>query len=55
MLSVGGWVDSTSKYSQMLNDVNLRKGFVSSLGKLVIKHGFDGAELDIEYPGFYQV
>lgn len=55
MLSVGGWVDSTSKYSQMLNDVNLRKGFVSSLGKLVIKHGFDGAELDIEYPGFYQM
>lgn len=50
LYSVGGWVWS-DKFSHVAAFPQARKKFALSCVQLLIKHGFDGVDLDWEYPG----
>ncbi|XP_064085407.1 probable endochitinase, partial [Macrobrachium nipponense] len=53
LLGVGGWNDSRStKYSTMVADASKRRKFVKEVVKLLLEYGFDGLDLDWEYPGY---
>ena len=60
MIAIGGWTDSEveegtgpGKYSRLVSDPNKIKTFVTSASKFLQTHGFDGLDLDWEYPGDY--
>lgn len=50
LYSVGGWVWS-DKFSHIAAFEQSRKKFAKSCVQLMKKHGFDGVDLDWEYPG----
>ncbi|GAA4296314.1 glycoside hydrolase family 18 protein [Aestuariibaculum suncheonense] len=50
LYSVGGWVWS-DKFSHIAATVSARNTFAESCVTLMKKHGFDGVDLDWEYPG----
>jgi chitinase len=50
LYSVGGWVWS-DQFSTMAAFESSRKKFAESCVELLKKHGFDGVDLDWEYPG----
>ena len=51
LIALGGWNDSRHpKYSTMLASPALRAAFVSAAVQFVQQHGFDGLDLDYEYP-----
>ena len=51
LLAIGGWNESQgSKYSTMLASPALRSGFVTAAVQFLEEHGFDGLDLDYEYP-----
>ncbi|XP_069179704.1 chitotriosidase-1 [Procambarus clarkii] len=53
LLGLGGWNDSrSSKYSKLVVDAGRRRRFVEEVVKLLLQHGFDGLDLDWEYPGY---
>ncbi|XP_068203061.1 oviduct-specific glycoprotein-like isoform X2 [Palaemon carinicauda] len=53
LLGVGGWNDSRSnKYSIMVADASKRRRFAKEVVKLLLEYGFDGLDLDWEYPGY---
>nr|QDA39873.1 chitinase 5 [Phenacoccus solenopsis] len=54
MLGLGGWMDSTEKYGEMLRTEELRAHAVHQISEFIVKYEFDGLELDILYPGAYQ-
>ena len=55
-LALGGWNDSAGdKYSRLVNNPAARKKFVEHAVKFIEKFGFDGLDLDWEYPGCWQV
>ncbi|XP_017092476.2 probable chitinase 2 [Drosophila bipectinata] len=47
---VGGWNQGSIKYSSMAGDKHKRQNFVKSAVNLLSKNGFDGLDLDWEYP-----
>lgn len=51
LLSVGGWNEGATAYSKMAADPLKRQTFINSTLELLIKHGFDGLDVDWEYPG----
>ncbi|KAJ8682783.1 hypothetical protein QAD02_018575 [Eretmocerus hayati] len=54
-LALGGWNDSEgSKYSKLVNNPESRKKFVAQALQFVEKYGFDGLDLDWEYPVCWQ-
>ena len=56
LIALGGWNDSLgNKYSRMVNDPSARKRFVDNAIDFIEKHGFDGLDLDWEYPKCWQV
>lgn len=55
MLGIGGWADSTPKYSKMLADPELRAKVVKQTTEFLIKWNFDGLDVAIDYPNAYQV
>lgn len=56
LIALGGWNDSLgSKYSQLVNNPSARKRFVDNAVAFVEKYGFDGLDLDWEYPKCWQV
>lgn len=53
LVALGGWNDSRSnKYSILLADPAKRMAFVSHAVQFVSQYGFDGLDLDYEYPGY---
>ena len=56
LLAIGGWNDSLgSKYSQLVNDPARRTLFIAHVLEFIMKHNFDGLDLDWEYPKCWQV
>lgn len=55
-LALGGWNDSAGdKYSRLVNSPSARRRFVKHVIEFLEKHGFDGLDLDWEYPKCWQV
>ena len=50
LISVGGWTWSTHFYEAAATPAN-RKAFAESVREFLVKYGFDGVDLDWEYPG----
>ncbi|XP_066245992.1 probable chitinase 10 [Euwallacea similis] len=50
LVAVGGWNEGSAKYSSMAADAKKRAKFVASALKFVQINGFDGLDLDWEYP-----
>ncbi|XP_012216718.2 probable chitinase 2 [Linepithema humile] len=51
LLGVGGWNEGSANYSKMAASPDSRKAFVASTFKFLNTYGFDGLDLDWEYPG----
>lgn len=55
-LAIGGWNDSAGdKYSRLVRDPSARARFVKTVVEFIEKYGFDGLDLDWEYPVCWQV
>ncbi|XP_020293834.1 probable chitinase 3 isoform X2 [Pseudomyrmex gracilis] len=55
-LALGGWNDSAGdKYSRLVHSPTARKKFVDHVIQFLEKYGFDGLDLDWEYPVCWQV
>ncbi|XP_037071457.1 acidic mammalian chitinase-like [Pollicipes pollicipes] len=50
LLALGGYNDSGPKYSSMLSSASKRARFVRRAVAFLREHGFDGLDLDYEYP-----
>merc|ERR1712142_1220322 len=51
MISVGGWNEVVLKLSAMLQSKGKRQMFAQNAIQFVRRYGFDGLDLDFEYPG----
>ncbi|CAL4096923.1 unnamed protein product [Meganyctiphanes norvegica] len=50
LLAIGGWNEGSMKYSKMATDPEKRAVFIQSAVELLLKHNFDGLDMDWEYP-----
>ncbi|CAL4143886.1 unnamed protein product, partial [Meganyctiphanes norvegica] len=50
LLAIGGWNEGSMKYSKMAADPEKRAVFIQSAVELLLKHNFDGLDMDWEYP-----
>ncbi|XP_033611613.1 probable chitinase 2 [Cryptotermes secundus] len=50
MVAIGGWNAGSSTFSQVVNNDGLRAKFVDNIVNFVKQYGFDGFDLDWEYP-----
>ncbi|KAL4707023.1 hypothetical protein ACJJTC_000450 [Scirpophaga incertulas] len=50
ILSVGGWNEGSRKYSKMAGNATLRANFIRTAMKVLLDCGFDGLDMDWEYP-----
>ena len=55
LLAIGGWNEGATKYSEMVASEARRKVFSQSALEMVLRHGFDGLDLDWEYPGDFSI
>lgn len=56
LLAIGGWNDSAGdKYSRLVNSASSRSRFVSHVVEFIEANGFEGLDLDWEYPVCWQV
>ncbi|CAN7939150.1 unnamed protein product, partial [Ixodes hexagonus] len=50
IIAIGGWNEGSQKYSQMASTSEGRRKFVESILAFLEFHGFDGLDMDWEYP-----
>ncbi|XP_058795563.1 chitotriosidase-1-like isoform X2 [Phymastichus coffea] len=50
MIAIGGWNEESVRYSQVVGNPTIRKRFVENMVMFVKKYGFDGLDIDWEYP-----
>eukprot|EP00484_Ammonia_sp_Unknown_P016993 CAMPEP_0197044190 /NCGR_PEP_ID=MMETSP1384-20130603/20311_1 /TAXON_ID=29189 /ORGANISM="Ammonia sp." /LENGTH=394 /DNA_ID=CAMNT_0042475607 /DNA_START=257 /DNA_END=1441 /DNA_ORIENTATION=+ len=50
LISIGGWNFPSNFYSQMVSDKSSRTAFINSAKAFMSEYGFDGIDLDWEYP-----
>ncbi|KAG5866780.1 hypothetical protein JTB14_015364 [Gonioctena quinquepunctata] len=50
LLAIGGWNEGSAKYSTVAASASLRAAFIQSALEWVQTYGFDGFDLDWEYP-----
>ena len=48
---MGGWNEGSYQYSQVAADPSLRATMIDSVISFLKENGFDGFDLDWEYPG----
>ena len=54
-IAIGGWNDSQGdKYSRLVNNPSARSKFIQHVVDFILKHNFDGLDLDWEYPACWQ-
>jgi chitinase len=51
MIVLEGWNEGSKKYSYMDKSPQLRTRFVKSVVEFLDEHGFDGIDMDWEFPG----
>ncbi|KAF2880906.1 hypothetical protein ILUMI_25264 [Ignelater luminosus] len=51
LIAIGGWNEGSEVYSYVASSPQLRTTFVNNALNFVRTHGFDGFDLDWEYPG----
>jgi chitinase len=55
-VAIGGWNDSAGdKYSRLVRDAAARARFIKNVVAFIEKYGFEGLDLDWEYPVCWQV
>ncbi|KAL5291960.1 CHIA.2 family protein [Megaselia abdita] len=51
LAAIGGWNQGSNLYSTVAASPSLRQNFITSVIDFIQRHGFDGIDLDWEYPG----
>ncbi|KAF2895979.1 hypothetical protein ILUMI_10196 [Ignelater luminosus] len=51
LISIGGWNEKSEVFAEVASTSHLRTAFVNNALNFVKTHGFDGFDLDWEYPG----
>ncbi|KAI3387139.1 hypothetical protein SNEBB_003652 [Seison nebaliae] len=50
IIAVGGWNMESRKWSNIVSDIRLRHRLSNDLVKFAVTHGFDGVDIDWEFP-----
>jgi len=51
LLAVGGWRAGSAPFVAIVDSASTRRTFANNAAKFVRQHGFDGLDVDWEFPG----